>query len=387
MKAMTTARALALSLGIFTLAGCSDQDALTDTAPPPSVGVITAQAKAVPLTRDLVGRLSAYRQADVRARVSGVILERTYTEGKAVKKGDLLFKIDPAPYQATLDSANAQLAQAQASFTNAKVNADRARQLVPKGYVSDIDLDNAEAIERTTKAAVKVAEANVASARINLSYTQVTSPIDGRAGEQQVTEGALVGQGAATLLTTVEQLDPLYVNFTMSADELDQLRQAQRQGTLALSDVDQTTVNIALSNGAEYNQTGTLDFSSPSVNPTTGSVNLRAVLPNPDLLLRPGTYANVRVNLGERNQAITLPQEAVQRDIQGPFVLVVNSDNLVTRKDIVTAGMSGTDWVVISGLDANDRVIVSGIQRAVPGNPVTPEDWQPQTNNNVASKE
>lgn len=373
MKTTTIARATALSLGILMLAGCGDKDQANSTPPPPSVGVVAVQSEAVPLTRDLVGRLSSYRQADVRARVSGVILERTYTEGKEVKKGDLLFKIDPAPYQAALDGANAQLAQAQASYTNAKVNADRARKLEPKGYVSDVDLNNAEAAERTTKAAVQVAQANVTAAKINLGYTQVTSPIDGRAGEQQVTEGALVGQGAATLLTTVEQLDPLYVNFTMSADELNQLQIAQHQGKLALSEANKTTVSVSLSDGSLYDKQGTLDFSSPSVNPTTGSVNLRAVIPNPDGMLKPGTYVNVLINLGERSQAIVLPQEAVQRDIKGPFVFVVNDENIVNRKDIVTAGMHNAKFVVTGGVESGDQVIVSGIQRAVPGNPVTPE--------------
>lgn len=352
--------------------------------PPPSVGVVTMHRQSVPLTRNLVGRLSAYRSADVRARVAGVLLKRNYKEGSEVKAGQLLFQIDPAPLQAALNNAKAQLAQAQATYTNDRVNARRARALAPKGYISKTDLDNAMAAERTSKAAVQAAQANVETARINLGYASVTSPIAGRAGEQQVTEGALVGQGSTTLLTTVDQIDPLYVNFTISIGEMEELRQAQRNGAVKLSQPGKSTVKVSLPDGTPYPETGTLDFSSPRVDPATGSVNLRAVLPNPEFTLLPGSYVNLKVTLGERRDVFLVPQAAVQRDTTGTYVLVAGKDGKVTHRTVQTAGMHGTDWVVTSGLAAGDEVIVSGIQQAQPGQPAKAEPWQPPASANSA---
>lgn len=359
---------------LLALVGCAKPD--PPQPAPPQVGVITAAPRTVPLTRDCVGRLSAFRTADIYARVAGVLLKRTYTEGTEVKPGQLLFQIDPAPFRAALDNALAQLAEANATYVNARDNADRLRKLASKGYVSETARDNAIASERTAGAAAQVAQANVETARINLGYASVTSPIAGRAGEQQVTEGALVSQGTPTLLTTVDQIDPLYVNFTISVAELDALRHAQRAGGVDLVGPGTATVKVTLPDGAPYPHTGTLDFSSINVNPATGAVNLRALLPNPDHALLPGSFVTLAVTLGERRHAFLVPQPAVQQDTQGDFVYVVGSNGKVARKTIHTDGTDGTAWVVTSGLGAGDRIIVSGIQEVQPGATAKAVPWR-----------
>lgn len=367
-----------LCLGLLALAACGGKDkSAQSTPPPPKVGVVTVAPQSEPLTKDLVGRLSPYRSADVRARVAGVLVKRVYAEGSDVKKGQLLFQIDPAPLKAALDASLANLAQARATYTNAKVAADRVRELAPKGYVSQSDLDNALAAERTAAASVQQASANVQTARINLGYANVASPIDGRAGKQQVTEGALVGQGDATLLTTVDQIDPLYVNFSLSATELDQMRRAQAQGNVTLAATDKASVEVALPGGSRYDHPGTVDFSDTTVNPATGSVDLRATVPNPGHVLLPGMYVTLKARLGEQHKVFLIPQPALQRDTTGAYVMVVGKDGKVARKDVTAEQVSGNDWVVTDGLAANDKVIVSGLQKVRDGAQATTEPWTP----------
>ncbi|KRE89541.1 GntR family transcriptional regulator [Frateuria sp. Soil773] len=374
----STLRTPALCLGLLALAACGKgKEQGPPQMPPPEVGVLTMQPQSAPLTKDLVGRLSPFRSADVRARVPGVLIKRTYAEGTDVKQGQVLFQIDPAPLKAALDASQGALAQAEATYTNNKVAAKRARELAPKGYISKSDLDNAEAAERTAAAAVQAARANVQTARINLGYANVASPIDGRAGQQQVTEGALVGQGEATLLTTVDQIDPLYVNFTLSVDELGQMRAAQSTGNVTLSDPDKASVQITLPDGRPYAETGTLDFSDTSVNPATGAVNLRAQVPNPKRTLLPGMYVTLKANLGEQNKVFLVPQAAVQRDPAGPYVMTVGSDGKVARSNIATTGTHGGDWIVNDGVKAGDKVIVSGLQMVKEGAPAKATPWQP----------
>lgn len=379
----TPMRTPVLCLSLLALAACSSKEQGPPKMPPPTVGVIEAQPQNVPLTKDLVGRLSAFRSADVRARVSGVLLKRVYTEGTDVKQGQLLFQIDPVPYKAALSNAEAALASAQASYTNAHVIANRDRQLVPQGYISRQQLDTDEANERSAQAAVRQAEANVQTARINLGYTNVTAPIDGRAGEQQVTEGAIVGNSTsdgganATLLTTVDQLDPLYVNFTMSAADLETLRHGQAKGNVQLAEPNKTTVQITLPSGIKYDKEGTLDFSDTSVNPTTGAINLRAIVPNPDRRVLPGMYVTLTANMGELNKVFLIPQAGVQRDPVGAYALVVGQDGNVAQKRVTADTMLGHDWVVTSGLAAGDQVIVSGIQGVKPGAPAKATPWKP----------
>jgi membrane fusion protein (multidrug efflux system) len=383
----TSLRTLVLCLGLLSLAACGKgKEQGQQQAPTPEVGVIKAQPQSTPLTKDLVGRVSAFRSADVRARVSGVLLKRVYQEGTDVKQGQVLFEIDPSVYQANLNSAQGNLASAQATYVNYHKAAERYRQLRPKGFVSQADLDLAEANERSSAAAVQQAKAAVENARINLGFTRVTSPIDGRAGQQQVTEGAIVGNGTtdsgsnATLLTTVDQLDPLYVNFTVSSADLDRLRAAQSAGQVKLSEPNKTTVQVTLPDGSKYDQVGTLDFSGATVDPTTGAVNLRAQLPNPTHRLLPGTYVTITANLGEQQGVYLVPQQGVLRDVGGAYALVVGQDGKVVRKNVTADNMRGGNWIVTSGLASGDQVIVSGLQTVQPGAPAKATPWQPGQN-------
>jgi membrane fusion protein (multidrug efflux system) len=369
-------RTLVLCLSPLALAACGKgKEQGPPPMPPPEVGVLTAQTQNSPLTKDLVGRLSSFRSADVRARVAGVLLKRTYDEGTDVKKGQVLFQIDPAPLKATLDASLGSLAQAQATYTNNKITAQRARELSPKGYISKADLDNAEAAERSSAAAVQAARANVQSSRINLGYANVTSPIDGRAGQQQVTEGALVGNGEATLLTTVDQIDPLYVNFTMSVAAMEQMRSAQATGNVTLADANKAPVQITLPDGSTYGEPGVLDFSDTSVNPATGAVNLRAKIPNPKHALLPGMYVSLKAELGQQHNVFLIPQAAVQRDPAGAYVMTVGGDGKVARKDVTAGDMTGSNWVITGGLSNGDQVIVSGLQKVKDGAPAKATPW------------
>ena len=365
--------AAALSLG----AGCSKKDAAGGppggAMPPPEVGVVVVNPGSVPLVKDQVGRLAPFRSADVRARVPGVLQRRVYAEGSDVRKGDVLFLIDPAPLQATFAQAQASLAQAQANAANSRAAAERARGLIGGKFISQSDYDNAIAAERTSAAAVQAAKAAVDTARINLGYATVRAPISGRAGKQQVTEGALVGQGDATLLTTVDQLDPMYVNFSIGVDELAQVRALQAKGN-----ADGAPVQVLLPDGTPYAHEGVLDFSGDVVDPATGAVALRARIPNPEGVLLPGTYVTLKSKLGEQSGVFLVPQAAVQMDATGAYVLVVGADGKVVRKTVATERQQGADWVVGKGLAAGDRVIVSGLQRAQPGQPAKAVPWQPQ---------
>lgn len=373
-------RLIGIAMLAVLLAACdkSPSQPQAQQAPPPEVGVVAMQAESVPLQRSLVGRLSAFRSADVRARVAGVLQKRVYQEGSDVKQGDILFEIDPAPLQAALNAALATQAQAQATYANARVAAGRARDLAPKGFVSRADRDNAEAAERSAAAAVKQAQANVDSARINVGYATVRAPIAGRAGKQEVTEGALVGQGEATLLTTIEQVDPLYVNFTLSVAELGKMRAAREAGHATLAATGQAEVRIKLSDGGTYAHAGVLNFSDTSVDPATGAVRLRAQIPNPDRDLLPGMYVTIEASLGEQHGIFRVPQAAVQRDATGPYVLVVGPDGNVARKDIKAADSQDGHWLATEGIAPGDQVIVSGLQRAQPGKPAKATPWQPE---------
>jgi len=368
---MTIYRPMLLACSLLALAACKPQQ--PPAPPPPEVDVLAVQPQTVPLERELVGRLSPYRSADVRARVPGVLLKRTYQEGSDVKEGQVLFEIDPAPLQATLGVARGQLAQAEASYANAHATAERARQLAPQKFVSQNDLDNAIAAERAAAASVQAARAAVRSAEINLGYTRVTAPISGRAGKQQVTEGALVGEGSATLLTTVDQLDPLYANFSISSNELNQLRSSSN---VALSGAGKASVQVLLPGGQAYPLAGTLDFSDTTVDPATGSVSLRAVLPNPDKALLPGSFVTLKANLGELRQAFLVPQSAVLRDANGAFLYVVGQDNKVLRKNVQASTAADGRWLVTDGLAAGDQVIVAGVQKVKDGAVVQPKPFQ-----------
>ncbi len=360
------------------LAACGKgQQPQQQQPPPPEVGVVKAMSQSVPLTRDLVGRLSSTRTADVRARIAGVLQKRLYTEGTDVKEGQPLFQIDPAPLKAALNAQEANLASAQATYTNNHVAAERARSVADKGLLSKTDRDNAEAAERTAAAAVKQAQATVESAKINLGYATVTAPISGRAGQQQVTEGALVGQSDATLLTTIDQIDPIYVNFSQAVTDFDALRRAAATGHIELAEQGKAKVELLRPDGTPYGASGTLDFSDTAVDAATGAVSLRGIVPNPDRALLPGMYVSVRVSLGEMKKAYLIPQAGVQRDASGAYVLVVGGDGKVVQKPVKTENTRGDSWIVTDGLVDGDQVIVSGVQKARPGAPAKATLWQP----------
>jgi membrane fusion protein (multidrug efflux system) len=378
MKSRSQRSALSY-LCLIVLAACSKS---TPPPPPTQVAVVKAQSQSVPLERQFVGRLSPYYSANVTARVSGVLLRRNYTEGSQVRAGQLLFEIDPVFYRAQLNNDLALLAEDQATYVNDHITAVRNRKLLPVGSVSQQTVDNSDAAERSAAAKVKADEATVETARVSLNYTRVTAPIGGIAGQQQVTAGAVVGNstsdtgGSGTLLTTVQQINPMYVNFTISSADLATLQDSQSAGSVDLSQQSHTTVRIALPNRASYGTAGTLDFSDVTVNAATGSVNLRALVANPQRRLLPGMYVTLTVNFGQQNNVFLIPQQAVQRDTVGAFVFVVNANNKVGRKDVVATDSLGNNWVVTQGLADGDQIIVTGVQMVREGAPVKVVAWQ-----------
>ncbi len=353
-------RAVLFGAGLL-LTACNPAPSQAPPAPPPpEVAVTAVHARSVPVTRALVGRLAPTRVAQVRARVAGIILKRVYTEGTDVKQGDVLYLIDPAPLQAALHAKEAALAKAEADAANAAATAKRYREIAAKKLLSKQDLDTALANERSTAAAVKQAQADVESARLDLGYATVTAPIAGRAGRALVTEGALVGQGEATQLTTIEQIDRIYVNFSQSVTELRDLQSSANGG-------DPPQVDVQLPDGSPYPHQGALDFSDLAVDPLTGAVSLRAVLPNPDRALLPGMFVNLHLTASVVNNAFVLPQTALSRNEQGAYVLVVDADGKVVQHAVQIDGMTQSNWIVTGDLKDGDRVIVDGLQRVKPG--------------------
>jgi membrane fusion protein, multidrug efflux system len=368
---MKSARLGYLLLGVIVVLNASCSKATPQNTPSAKpvaeVTVVKAHEASLPLTIELVGRLAATRVAEVRARVAGIVLHRVYQEGMDVEAGQTLFQIDPAPLEAELHAQEATLVKAQADAANAALTAKRYQELAAKKLLSSQDLDSAQATERTTAAAVKVAQANLEKARLDLSYATVTAPIAGRAGRALVTEGALVGQDAATQLTAIEQIDPLYINFSLSASQLQQLRTVSTQGDAAASEPQQVPVEVMLPDGKPYAQTGSLDFSDSTVDPGTGTVSLRAVVANPDHQLLPGMFVNLRLTLGQLAHAFQLPQATLSRDAKGAYVLVVDEAGKVEQRRVDTHGMTRTDWIVTGPLAEGDQVILEGLQKVQPG--------------------
>jgi membrane fusion protein (multidrug efflux system) len=356
-------RSVILTLGAagLLLAACDRTTSQQPPAPPaPEVSVLEVQPRSVPLERELVGRLAPTRVAQVRARVAGIVLQRVYREGTDVARGDVLYRIDPAPLAAALHAREAALARARADAANAAATAGRYRDLATKQLISKQDLDTALATERSTAAAVKQAQADVESARLDLGYATVTAPIAGRAGRSLVTEGALVGQGDVTELTTIEQIDPVYVNFSLSVNEMRDLRSGAGAQPSA-------SVTLQLPDGSPYDHTGTVDFSDLAVDPATGAVSLRASVPNPDHTLLPGMFVTLQLTTGTLDHAFLLPQAAVARDAQGAYALAVDAGGKVVMHRLQTHGMTRSDWIVTGELSAGDRVIVAGLQKVQPG--------------------
>ena len=349
--------------------------------PAPQVGVVTVAPGDVGLVTELPGRLEASRVAQVRARAAGILQKRLFSEGSDVKAGQPLFAIDAAPYAAAVASAKAGQARAEAILAPASARAERYQPLVEANAISKQDYANAVAAQKQAAADVAVAKANVQTAGITLAYASVTAPISGRIGRSLVTEGALVGQGEATQLAVIQQINPMYVNFTQSASEVMKLRAAMAGGQLKrASGVDAAAVRIVLEDGSEYAQPGRLLFSDLTVDATTGQITLRAEVPNPNGQLLPGLYVRVRLEQAQASNAITLPQQAVTRTAQGDTVMVVGSDGKVVPRPVKIGSAKGAQWVVLSGLKAGEQVMVDGFQKLQmmpPGTPVKAVPWTP----------
>lgn len=348
------------------LAGCDGQGDQQQHPQSPQVSVYTVKSAPLAVTTELPGRTDAFRVAEVRPQVSGIILRRNFTEGSDVKAGDSLYQIDPATYQAAYDNAKGELAKAQAAANIAHLTVKRYVPLVGTQYVSKQEYDQAVATAQQADASVVAAQAGVESARINLAYTKVTSPIEGRIGKSSVTEGALVTNGQATALATVQQLDPIYVDVTQPSSDFMRLKQSSLQKGDGSS-----TVELLMENGQPYPLKGTLQFSDVTVDESTGSITLRAIFPNPKHLLLPGMFVRARIDEGVQPDAILVPQQGVTRTPRGDAtVLIVNDKNQVESRTVVAPQAIGDHWLITEGLKNGDRVIVSGLQKARPGTTV-----------------
>jgi membrane fusion protein (multidrug efflux system) len=351
------------------LAACGQaRPASTTTSPPAQVSVVTVHRSSVPITIDLPGRTSPYLVAQVRARVDGIVLKRDFKEGGDVKAGERLYQIDPAPYVAALNSAKAALQKAQANLASTTALVERYKVLVSANAVSKQDYDNAVAGEGQAAADVATGKAMVATAQINLDYTSVVSPIVGRSGPSLVTQGAYVQTSAATLLTTVQQIDPIYVDLTQTSVEGLQLRRDIASGQLKVTGPNQAKVTLTLEDGSQYAAPGALQFTDITVNQGTGSVTVRAMFPNPQFVLLPGMFVRARIQEGVVDNATLVPQVGVTHDPSGQATaLVVGPDNKVVVRKLRLKATRGDQWIVEDGLADGDRVIVAGVQKVQPG--------------------
>jgi membrane fusion protein (multidrug efflux system) len=368
----------AIAVAALALAGCEKEASPPPPPAPFEVGVVTMRPQSVAVTTVLPGRVSPFLMAEVRARVDGIVERREFEEGARVKAGQLLYQIDPAPYQAALDSANATLQRAQANLAATQANAQRLKALVGRSFASKQDYDNAVAAYGQAMADVAAGKAAVEAAGINLGYTNVTSPITGTIGAAEVTQGAYVRASDATLMATVQQTDPIYVDVTQSTVDLLRMRRELANGQIQAVGPNEAKVKIYLDDGSVYPLDGKLEFTDITVDQTTGSVKLRAIFPNPDQILLPGMFVRAHLREGIDDHAILVPQVAVARDAKGnPTVMIVGADNKVEMRAITVSRTHGSNWVVDSGLNPGDRVIVAGLQKVQPGAVVKPVEQPP----------
>ncbi|HAH3061047.1 TPA: efflux transporter periplasmic adaptor subunit [Escherichia coli] len=349
------------------LTACDDKSAENAAAMTPEVGVVTLSPGSVNVLSELPGRTVPYEVAEIRPQVGGIIIKRNFIEGDKVNQGDSLYQIDPAPLQAELNSAKGSLAKALSTASNARITFNRQASLLKTNYVSRQDYDTARTQLNEAEATVTVAKAAVEQATINLQYANVTSPITGVSGKSSVTVGALVTANQADSLVTVQRLDPIYVDLTQSVQDFLRMKEEVASGQIKQVQ-GSTPVQLNLENGKRYGQTGTLKFSDPTVDETTGSVTLRAIFPNPNGDLLPGMYVTALVDEGSRQNVLLVPQEGVTHNAQGKATaLILDKDDVVQLREIEASKAIGDQWVVTSGLQAGDRVIVSGLQRIRPG--------------------
>ena len=353
-------------LGGLSLGGC---DSRQQSPPPvPEVVTVNAQPQRLVLTTELPGRTSAYLVAEIRPQVNGIIQKRLFQEGSEVKAGDVLYQIDPAPFHAALDSARAALGRSEANLPTIRLRAERYRGLLSEKAVSQQDYDDKEAALKQAEADIEYWKAAVETARINLGYTRVTAPIAGRIGKSNVTDGALVTAYQALALATIQEIDPIYVDVPQSTSELLRLKRRLEEGHLNQDGPNQKKVKLTLEDGAAYPLNGTLQFRDVTVDPTTGSVILRVVFPNPEGVLLPGMFVRAVVKEGTNEHAILIPQQAVSRDPKGnPVTLIVDGGGKVQQRMLTVDRAIGDKWLVSSGLSPGDRVIIEGMQRVRPG--------------------
>ena len=374
-------RALPLALALAltgALVACSDKAApAPDKAAPAKVGVITVQSESQTLTSALPGRTSAFMSAEIRPQISGIVQKRLFTEGATVKAGQALYQIDPAPYEVAEASAKAAVAKAQAQARSAALNAQRAAELVAIDAISRQAYEESQASAQQTTADVAAAQAALAGARINLKYTRISAPIAGRTGLSSVTPGALVTANQAGVLTTIAQLDPMYIDIPQSSTEMLALQRELAQGRferINQADGAAVPITVQLEDGSPYPHTGRLQFTGVQVNPSTGALTLRAVVPNPDGVLLPGMFVQTLLPTGVSSAALLLPQQAVTRDIAGKAsVLIANAEKKVERRPVELGRAVGNQWLASAGVAAGDVVIVDGFQRIKVGDTVNPQ--------------
>ncbi len=380
-----TAVVLALALG---MAGCGSGHGQQARPPVPEVAVVTIEPQRVELTTELPGRTSPYLVAEIRPQVNGIIKKREFREGSDVKAGQLLYQIDPAPFQVALDSAKASLGKAQANLPSLQLKAERCRELLADKAVSKQDCDDATAALGQAKAEIEYWKTAVEGARINLGYTRVTAPISGRIGKSSVTDGALVTAYQPMSLATIQQLDPIYVDVTQSSAELLRLKRSLEAGNLSADGKNGRKVRILLEDGTPYPLEGTLQFRDVTVNQATGSFTLRIVVPNPKHVLLPGMYARAVLLEGVVDQAILIPQQGVNRNPKGePFALVVDEAGKVQQRKLDLNRALGDQWLVSSGLSPGERLIVEGMMNVRPGGDVKAVPWKsPKTDLKAANQ-
>jgi membrane fusion protein, multidrug efflux system len=363
------ALALTTLAGLLMLGGCRNGNAQQQQAPPPTpeVATVTIQPQRVELTTELPGRTSPYLVSEIRPQVNGIIQKRLFREGSDVKAGQLLYQIDPAPFQVALDSAKASLGKAQANLPSIRSRAERYRELLVDKAVSRQDYDDAAAAVQQAQAEIEYWKTQVEAARINLGYTQVNAPISGRIGKSSVTDGALVTAYQPAALSTIQQLDPIYVDVAQSSTELLRLKRNLETGQLSTDEKNGRAVRILLEDGTPYPREGKLQFRDVTVDPATGSFTLRIVVPNPEHLLLPGMFVRAIVQEGTAEQAILVPQQGVSRNTKGEAVALVVDEGETVRQRILTLNRAiGDQWLIASGLSAGDRLVVEGVQKIRP---------------------
>lgn len=348
------------------ITACDNKPAVK-TAMEPEVGVVTLAPSSVNIKSELPGRALAFEIAEIRPQVGGIIIKRNFVEGDKVSKGESLYQIDPAPLQARLDSAKGALAKAQATANNVRLTLNRQSALIKSNYVSRQDYDTTRTQLNEAQANVAVAKADLEQATINLRYANVTSPIDGISGKSSVTVGALVTANQENALVTVQRLDPIYVDLTQSVQDFLRLKEEKANGQIAQQQ-GKIPVELMLENGKPYRHTGTLEFSDPAVDETTGSVTLRAVFPNPEGEILPGMYVTALLDEGSQQNVLMVPQQGITHNEQGKATaLILDQENVVQLREINAVKAVGNQWLVTAGLRPGDRVIVSGLQRIRPG--------------------